>query len=208
MVEKYLLSLNPYLQDWLDVSELDKHEIQSCNYKGILRRAIMTVQNDREKVRGLALAEHAISILSVLEMNTVLGCVQACESLRNMFISVHAAGNPIDKERNTVLTNILSYNVLVNEVESLFACITDNARGPSDRFRELLLELRKFAEKVRWNVAGMYFNYGIREAKVGGECIVAIRECSLFIIGIGTEEKQTEKQIKLSICNFSSFLYS
>ncbi len=108
----------------------------------------MDVQNKQEKVMGLALAEHAISILSVLELNTVLGCAQACQSLRNMFVSVEQAGNPMDRERRKILTSIRSYHSLVTAIERLRS-ITENVRSPSDRFRELLDELRNFAEKVR-----------------------------------------------------------
>ena len=142
------MSLNPYLKRLLNVSELENHVIQSSNYKGILRRVMMEVQNNREKVTGLALAEHAISMLSVLELNTVLGCEQACQSLRSMFVAVEEAGNPMDRERRKILTSIRSYHILVRAIESLFN-MTKNIRGPSDRFRELLDELRKFAEKVR-----------------------------------------------------------
>jgi hypothetical protein len=147
-LEQYLRSLNPYLRRLLDVAELENHAIQSCNYKGILRRAMMEVQNNQEKVTGLALAEHAISMLSVLEMNTVLGCAQACQSLRNMFVAVEQAGNPMDRERRKILTSIRSYHILVRAIDNLCE-MTVNIRSPSDRFRELLDELRKFAEKVR-----------------------------------------------------------
>ena len=147
-VEDYLRSLNPYLRRLLGVTELENHTIQSCNYKGILRRAIMEVQNNRDKIMGLALGEHAMSVLSVLELNTVLGCTQACQSLRNMFESVEQAGNPMDRERRKILTSIRSYHILVKAIEHL-GNSPDNVRSPSDRFRELLVELRKFAEKVR-----------------------------------------------------------
>ena len=98
---------------------------------------------------GLALGEHAMSVLSVLELNTVLGCAEACQSLRNMFESVEQAGNPMDMERRKILTSsIRSYHILVKAIERL-SNSPDNVRSPSDRFRELLVELRKFAEKVR-----------------------------------------------------------
>ena len=167
-LENYLKSLNPYLKRLLEVSELENHDIQSCNYKGILRRAMMEVQNKRDKVMGLALAEHAISILSVLELNTVLGCAQACQSLRNMFVSVEQAGNPMDRERKKILNNIPTYDILVTEIVRLYS-ITENVQGPSDRFRELLDELRKFAEKVRLTTdlktctgLGMWANFEAR----------------------------------------------
>lgn len=147
-VEVYLKSLNPYLIRLLGVTaDLENHTIQSCNYKGILRQAIMLVQNNRDKIRGLALGEHAMNILSVLELNTVLGCAQARQSLRNIFVSVEQAGNPMDRERRNILTSIRPYHILVNAIERL-GNIPDNVRSPSDRFRELLVELRKFAEKV------------------------------------------------------------
>ena len=108
---------------------------------------MMEAQNKKDKIMGLALAEHAVSILSVLELNTVLGCAQACESLRNMLVSVEQAGNPMDRERRKILTNISSYHILVRAIGRL-RISPDNVRIPSDRFRELLKELRQFAEKV------------------------------------------------------------
>jgi hypothetical protein len=65
-----------------------------------------------------------------------------------MFVSVEQAGNPMDRERKKILNNIPTYDILVTEIVRLYS-ITENVQGPSDRFRELLDELRKFAEKVR-----------------------------------------------------------
>ena len=58
ILETYLKSLNTHLKRLMGVSGLESLLIQSGNYKGILRNAIIDCTNKQERIDGLVLGEH------------------------------------------------------------------------------------------------------------------------------------------------------
>lgn len=132
-----------------ELSDLRDHKVQSSNYKGILRRETEKLQNRKDKIQELAIVVHVFSILSVLEVNTIIGCEKACENLFAVFKSIEKAGNPMDKERQRVLTGLSFYERLIRNVRSLKVAFDCSKDHHSNRFDELRRELRQFAEKVR-----------------------------------------------------------
>lgn len=88
-----------------------------------------------------------MAVLSILEMNTVLGWNHACGSLDNMITAIKTPRNPMDNLRSKLVCHLRCYQVLTGEIRRLSRCLFSAIS--SDRFQELVFELRQFAEKVR-----------------------------------------------------------
>ena len=91
-----------------------------------------------------------MAVLSTLEMNTVLGWNHACGSLSSMITAITTPRNPMDNLRSKLVRRLHCYQVLTEKRDNLERLSRiDFSAISSDRFQELVSELRQFAEKVR-----------------------------------------------------------
>lgn len=86
---EFLKSLCPKIEQLSDAEEtLTKTSVSSPHFKSSLRTVIERCHSRGEYLEGLALAEHAMNLFSIIELNRVLGPSHAHEALVSMLSSI------------------------------------------------------------------------------------------------------------------------
>ena len=146
-VETYLTSLTVQIEAELKCPRaLDKLRVLTPNYRGALRKLIERCYGDKNRVKGLALGEHAMHMLSVIEVNNILGNEYAVDCLVECIKQLRTATSPMEQLKKKLIGSSEQLRVLESSIaslkraSSLFSC--------SDRYQHLTKELQNFIHRV------------------------------------------------------------
>ena len=126
---------------------LDKLQVLKPNYRGALRKLIERCYGDQGRVKGLALGEHAMHMLSVIEVNNILGNEYAVECLEECIRQLRMATSPLEQLKEKLIGSSNELRVLESSIASLRRASSFFAS--SDRYQYLTTELRKFIHRVQ-----------------------------------------------------------
>ena len=126
---------------------LDRLSILAPSYRGALRKLMERCHGDQSRVRGLALGEHAMHMLSVIEINNILGNEYAVDCIEDCIKQMQTATSPMEKLKKKLIGSL-------NQLKTLELSIKDLKRISSlftfsDRYQYLVKELQNFIRKVQ-----------------------------------------------------------
>lgn len=146
-VESYLTSLAMQIETEAKFPRaLDKLNVLKPNYRGALRKLIERCYNDKNRVKGLALGEHAMHMLSVIEVNNILGNEYAVECLKECIRQLRSATSPMEQLKKKLIGSSEKLLVLESSIASLRR--VSSFFSSSDRYQHLTKELRNFIRQV------------------------------------------------------------
>lgn len=146
-VELYLNSLKELIEwEAKCPRALDKLQVLKHNYRGALRKLIERCYGDKSRVKGLALGEHAMHMLSVIEVNNILGNEYAVECLEECIKQLRMATSPLERLKKKVVGSLNALKVLESSIQDLRRVSSFFAL--SDRYQHLTKELENFILRV------------------------------------------------------------
>ena len=147
-VVSYVESLTKMIEDEAGSPRaLDRLSILTPSYRGALRKLMESCYGDQSRVRGLALGEHAMHMLSVIEINNILGNEYAVDCIEDCIRQMQTATSPMEKLKKKLIGSL-------NQLKTLELSIKDLKRISSlftfsDRYQYLVKELQNFIRKVQ-----------------------------------------------------------
>ena len=147
-VVSYVESLTKMIEDKAGSPRaLDRLSILTPSYRGALRKLMERCHGDQSRVRGLALGEHAMHMLSVIEINNILGNEYAVDCIEDCIRQMQTATSPMEKLKKKLIGSL-------NQLKTLELSIKDLKRISSlftfsDRYQYLVKELQNFIRKVQ-----------------------------------------------------------
>ncbi|XP_022809816.1 uncharacterized protein LOC111346815, partial [Stylophora pistillata] len=153
LLQKYIEEHIKYL---IDVHFKDKPDRQSFafpvfspNLRGALRKLIDSYHDNKKSLKALTVAEHAMRLLSIVEVCEVLGYQYAVESLKECVDRIVYAKSPKDGALNRLIGRHPSFQNLKILVDQ--ACAADYAGAVvmSDRYHILVKHIEQFLRQAR-----------------------------------------------------------
>ena len=147
-VVSYVESLTKMIEDEAGSPRaLDRLSILTPSYRGAMRKLMERCHGDQSRVRGLALGEHAMHMLSVIEINNILGNEYAVDCIEDCIRQMQTATSPMEKLKKKLIGSL-------NQLKTLELSIKDLKRISSlftfsDRYQYLVKELQNFIRKVQ-----------------------------------------------------------
>lgn len=146
-VETYLTSLTVLIEMEAKCPRaLDKLHVLKPNYRGALRKLIERCYGDKNRVKGLALGEHAMHMLSVIEVNNILGNEYAVECLEECIRQLQQATSPMEQLKKRLIGRSEQLRALESSIANLRR--VSKFFSSSDRYQYLTKELRNFIRRV------------------------------------------------------------
>ena len=146
-VESYVVSMTRAIEDAAKSPRaLDGLRVLSPRYRGALRKLIERCYGDQNRVKGLALGEHAMHMLSVIEVNNILGNDYAVECIEECIRQLQIATSPMEQLKKTIIGSSNDLKVLESSISSLKRA--SSLFTSSDRYQHLVKELQNFIHKV------------------------------------------------------------
>ena len=148
VVETYLTSLTILIETEAKCPRaLDKLHVLKPNYRGALRKLIERCYGDKKRVKGLALGEHAMHMLSVIEVNNILGNEYAVECLEECIRQLQQATSPMEQLKKKLIGSSEQLGTLETSIANLRR--VSKLFSSSDRYQHLTKELRNFIRQVQ-----------------------------------------------------------
>ena len=147
-VESYLTSMTRVIEEQArSPRALEGLRVLSPHYRGALRKVIDRCYGDKTRVKGLALAEHTMHMLSVVEVNNILGNEYAVECIEECIRQLQVATSPMERLKK----NLISSSPELNDLESSIRILrhASSLFTSSDRYQHLTTELNKFIYQVK-----------------------------------------------------------
>ena len=146
-IERYLSSLSSVIEEEARYPKaLDGLNVLSQFYRGALRKLIERCHGDKTRIKGLAIAEHAMQILSVTEVNNILGHEYAVECFEECIKQLQTATSPMEKLKKMLVGSSESLELLESSISGISR--VSNLFITSDRYKCLVDELEKFIGQV------------------------------------------------------------
>lgn len=148
-IELYLDSLTRMIEDEVGnrgALDASRPRVLSQFYRGALRKLIERCHGDKNRVKGLALAEHAMHMLSVVELNNILGNDYAVECIEECIRQLQTATSPMEKLKKALIGSFEPLKALESSIRELRQ--VSNVFTASDRYQHLVAELHTFARQV------------------------------------------------------------
>ena len=146
-IERYLNSITSLIEEEAkSPNALDGLKVLSQLYRGALRKLIERCHGDKTRLKGLAIAEHAMQILSVNEVNNILGHEYAVECFEECINQLQTATSPMERLKKTLVGSSESLKLLESSISGLSR--VSNLFSPSDRYKCLVDELNTFSRQV------------------------------------------------------------
>ena len=146
-VESYLTSLRGQIETEANCPRaLEKLHVLTPNYRGALRKLIERCCGDKNRVKGLALGEHAMHMLSVIEVNNILGDEYAVECLEECIRQLQTATSPMEQLKKKLIGSSEQLMVLQSSIANLRR--VSRFFSSSDRYQHLTKELQNFIYRV------------------------------------------------------------
>ena len=146
-IERYLNSITSLVEEKAKSPKaLDGLNVLSQCYRGALRKLIERCHGDKTRIKGLAIAEHAMQILSVTEVNNILGHEYAVECFEECIKQLQTATSPMEKMKKTLVGSSESLELLESSISGISR--VSNLFITSDRYNSLVDELEKFIGQV------------------------------------------------------------
>ena len=148
LVVSYLTSLQHDLEFEAGCPRaLDRLCVLTPNYRGALRKLIERCYGDKNRVKSLALGEHAMHMLCVIEVNNILGCDYAAECLQDCLKQVQEANTPLEHLKKRLIGSSDGIRQLQVSVTGLM--FASQLFSSTDRYQYLLKELNSFIHCVQ-----------------------------------------------------------
>ena len=149
--EQYLKSITSLIEEESKSPKaLDGLKVLSQFYRGALRKLIERCHGDKTRIKGLAIAEHAMQILSVAEVNNILGHDYAVECYEECIKQLKTATSPMERLKKKLLGSSVSLELLESSISGLSR--VSNLFNASDRYKCLVDELKKFTRQVEQDI--------------------------------------------------------
>ncbi|XP_044182237.1 uncharacterized protein LOC114966062 isoform X2 [Acropora millepora] len=146
-IERYLKSITSLIEEEAKRPKaLEGLNVLSQCYRGALRKLIDRCRGDKTRIKGLAIAEHAMQILSVTEVNNILGHEYAVECFEEYIEQLQTATCPMKGLKKTLVGSLESLKLLESSISGLSRA--SNLFITSDRYKCLVDELEKFIGQV------------------------------------------------------------
>lgn len=146
-VELYLTSMTRVIEEQArSPRALEGLRVLSPFYRGALRKVIDRCYGDKTRVKGLALAEHTMHMLSVVEVNNILGNEYAVECIEECIRQLQVATSPMEQLKKTLIGSSHELKLLESSIRSLRHA--SSLFTSSDRYQQLTTELKKFIYQV------------------------------------------------------------
>lgn len=147
-VETYLTSLTVLIETEAKCPRaLDRLHVLKPNYRGALRKLIERCYGDKNRVKGLALGEHAMHMLSVIEVNNILGNEYAVECLEECIRQLQQATSPMEQLKKKLIGSSEQLRALESSMVNLRR--VSRFFSSSDRYQHLTKELQNFIRQVQ-----------------------------------------------------------
>ena len=147
-VESYLKSLTKMIEDEArSPRSLDGLRVLTPLYRGALRKLIERCYGDKGRVKGLALGEHAMHMLSVIEVNNILGNEYAVDCIEECIRQLQSATSPMEKLKKKLIGSLDQLRILESSITSLRR--VSSLFTSSDRYQQLTREIQDFSHKVQ-----------------------------------------------------------
>ncbi|XP_029201631.2 uncharacterized protein LOC114966061 isoform X2 [Acropora millepora] len=147
-IERYLNSISSVIEEEAKYPKaLDGLNVLSQFYRGALRKLIERCRSDKTRIKGLAMAEHAMQVLSVNEVNNILGHEYAVECFEEYIKQLQTATSPMEKLKKTLVGSLESLKLLESSISGLSR--VSNLFITSDRYKCLVEELETFTRQVK-----------------------------------------------------------
>ncbi|XP_022809817.1 uncharacterized protein LOC111346816 [Stylophora pistillata] len=153
LLQEYIEEHIKYLKDvhFKDVPDRQSFAfpVFSPNFRGALRKLIDSYHDNKKSFKALTVAEHAMHLLSVVEVCEALGYQYAVESLKECVYRIVYAKSPKDGALNRLIGRQPSFQIL--KILADQACRADNARAVvmSDRYNILVKHIKQFLRQTR-----------------------------------------------------------
>ena len=146
-IERYLNSITSLIEEEAKSPKaLDDLKVLSPVYRGALRKLIERCHGDKTRIKGLAIAQHAMQILSVTEVNNILGHEYALECFEECIKQLKTATSPMERLKKKLLGSSVSLELLESSISGLSR--VSNLFNASDRYKCLVVELKAFTRQV------------------------------------------------------------
>ena len=146
-IETYLISLTKEIEDEArSPRALDRLRVLSPHYRGALRKLIERCYGDKNRVKGLALGEHAMHMLSVIEVNNILGNDYAVECIEECINQLRTATSPMEQLKKKLIGSSYQLKNLESSIRNLRQ--VSSPFISSDRYQHLIVELQDFSHQV------------------------------------------------------------
>ena len=146
-IERYLKSISSVIEEEAKYPKaLDGLNVLSQFYRGALRKLIERCHGDKTRIKGLAIAEHAMQILNVTEINNILGHEYAVEYLEECIRQLQTPTSPMEKLKKTLVGSSESLELLESSISGISR--VSHFFIKNDRYKCLVDELEKFIGQV------------------------------------------------------------
>jgi len=146
-VESYLISLTRAIEEEArSPRALNGLCVSTPHYRGALRKLIERCLGDKSRVKGLALGQHAMHMLSVIEVNNILGNEYAVECIEECISQLQTATSPMEQLKKTLIGSSEQLKNLESSIRGLRQ--VSRLFSSSDRYQHLLEELQGFIHQV------------------------------------------------------------
>ena len=148
-IEVYVRKLVPLIEKEAECSgAFQGLDIFSTNFRGALWKILDRRQGDKHK-KARALGEHAVHVLSAVEINSILGYEFALQILNDCFLRLESASTPMEKVKRSLVEGLESYRSLKDFVRNEHKNAEDFPRPTSGRFHYLEREIETFISQVQ-----------------------------------------------------------
>ena len=124
---------------------LQELPFSSPNFRGALRRLIDTCHGNKKRKKTLIAGEHAMHMLSVVDLNEVLGYHHAMECLRDCVYRTIQAVSP----KESALKKLIGSQPTFLAIRALVDNVVQEDSPASDRYNILVKHLKHFVTRAR-----------------------------------------------------------
>ena len=137
-----------YVETMLDApgrQTLQDLPLFSPNFRGALRRLIDSCHGNKKRKKTLIAGEHAMHMLSVIDLNEVLGYQHAMECLRDCVCRTIQAVSP----KESALKKLIGSRPTFSALRGLVDNVVQEDSAVSDRYNILVKHLKYFVTRAR-----------------------------------------------------------
>ena len=146
-IERYLNSITSLIEEEAkSPNAMDGLKVLSQCYRGALRKLVERCHGDKTRIKGLTMAQHAMQILSVAEVNNILGLDYAVECFEECIKRLQTASSPLERLKKKLVGSLQSLEILESSISELSR--VSSLFNSSDRYKCLVDELKTFTRQV------------------------------------------------------------
>ena len=124
---------------------LEEFPLFSSNFRGALRRLIDSCHGNKKKRKMLIAGEHAMQILSVVDLNEVLGYQHAMECLKDCIYRTIQAVSP----KESALKKLIGSQPTFKALKELVDAVVQDDSPVSNRYTTLVKHIRDFVTRAQ-----------------------------------------------------------